>query len=1648
MRVLNPIVERLIVVVCSCYVTVATASQLVYSTSFETDPVGSVPEGWTPQYSWGTYHVVDGTSSDGSRCVYVAGTSGNCNWLYNNAASVNDDATVMFDIMLPSPPGTHEQDALIGFQGLQSYFIPVSATHYELALGDLGLLEYDRWYSLVLEIDWDAQTGTFAANGRQTAPISFSPQVGVGLMLYAQHGSGNAYFDNIRVYAGSPNSLHVSSVNFDPTTVGRGESTKITATVSHSDGIHHVTTVYANVPEGSSGSRQVTLLDSSAGTAYDGLYGRTVWLDCTPGTKDVTVTAQDDHGNTADKTATVEVRQQDSSLTIVGVELDDSDWRGNGNGVWNWGEWVKIGFIIKNTGTETAARIDLSPSITSGASHLNRQRFSRGYISSLQPGSSKKLYLFNGKSKGESGTAQVDFSIAASYAGIQEYLTTSVPISESGEVNSLVIKLHGTTVNEGNVVTRYVDPSAGSNAHSAMSFFVSRPGGTPQFSVSSGEPWLQLWEKDDASFILKCYMGAFPPSNPGETNTATVIVTDTSLSETTTFTVDAVSISNPQVVIEDVQMNQAVQNAATDFDNLVGSRSGLFMMRMRRTDTDALVPALRGTTLPSVSLLVEFTHDGATIFTADEILRDRVDGLIDENAEQEWIKLTVPASALAISTGSTMQVNYAIHVRNPDNLVEDWLSPTGNALRSGNMTVSKRSQPVIAAYRFKDAAFYSHVDHFGFISKVYPIPNDASLSLWNGGFSLIDEKTPTTESGVREVISEIVEELSGHWDQIDGIVFLACSERLRQYHDSDGFCIISAYDRKVSFLADREREGVYSSWRLQAVAAHEFGHSCGLKEDYGMAYWNAEAVASGQLMPVGSELHGPFAQEEQFAGIESDVSTYARRRLLFWAPSDFDEKRFADRGEAFIASLFSLDSMAGDHRGEYVGPYAFDATAARQSEIPRSLELYTTKGHPVGPAKNDGEYEYNPQDGSTCTKSTCSFMGNRGDSRNTWVSHRDYESLFANSAFNMQLSTSARCLAVPTRLELTDANGTDAWSIRIAGYVLLSNLQWHGEADVAPIRFDERGPTNASSYSLVFFDTETNVVSTVEAFGVDDSQNYMSAISWWLPWSTQCASVVVSRGGSNIFSYAQAATAPVLTVSAPTNGASAGDALPITWECSFAQGASNVRYHISYAPDGSNFAPVATSLDGLETNYLWDTTTCPGGDNAALKLRAWGGLRRSEVIISNLAISGKPPTCSIIAPATNEMYAAGSPLRLVASASDLEDGTLFGTSLLWSASLDGCLGYGASVETTNLTTAGTQQLVLVVHDVDANSVTASVDLVVSPDSDSDGMPDPWELGFDGLSTNINDAWDDLDGDGLKNITELQLGCYPDDADTDGDGHPDGLEYELGTSPTDQSSVMGPTAFGVRSPGTGAVVTLQQVFRWSASANQAGSNAVCYALTISTNDFFSSPLHTTNLTVLSWAELVSQGVSAGTTYWWQIAAVDQYGASTIADDGTVHAFTLGTDTDGDGIADVVEDALGMLSNSLDSDSDGIPDTIEAGDDLSNPVDTDGDGTVDALDSDSDNDGMLDDHERIAGTSATDPLDLFDINALAIDQGSGLLVLYWDTVAGRLYTVYSVSNLATTWTNVFQTSGDGTEKSYTNTLPVPPARFFKLGVDVDE
>ena len=119
----------------------------------------------------------------------------------------------------------------------------------------------------------------------------------------------------------------------------------------------------------------------------------------------------------------------------------------------------------------------------------------------------------------------------------------------------------------------------------------------------------------------------------------------------------------------------------------------------------------------------------------------------------------------------------------------------------------------------------------------------------------------------------------------------------------------------------------------------------------------------------------------------------------------------------------------------------------------------------------------------------------------------------------------------------------------------------------------------------------------------------------------------------------------------------------------------------------------------------------------------------------------------------------------------------------------------------NLTTAGTREIVLEIRrgwgsatvyktislDFSNNfSVSSVYEVATEPDTDGDGLPDPWEMSIFGDLTTASDTTD-FDGDGLLDIDEYRNNTDPKNPDSDGDGMSDGYEVANGLDPSDDGT---------------------------------------------------------------------------------------------------------------------------------------------------------------------------------------------------------------------------------------------------------------------
>ncbi len=240
----------------------------------------------------------------------------------------------------------------------------------------------------------------------------------------------------------------------------------------------------------------------------------------------------------------------------------------------------------------------------------------------------------------------------------------------------------------------------------------------------------------------------------------------------------------------------------------------------------------------------------------------------------------------------------------------------------------------------------------------------------------------------------------------------------------------------------------------------------------------------------------------------------------------------------------------------------------------------------------------------------------------------------------------------------------------------------------------------------------------------------------------------------------------------------------------------------------------------------------------------------------------------------------------------------------------------------------------------------------SEDFDHDGALDPGETDpTAGHGDDDDDLMDD-DTDGLSNGEEESIGSDPQDADTDDDGVIDGDE----ANPSDDTD--GDGFINVRdvdSDNDGLYDGTELGFGCdNAATSLAAGHCVADGDAGAT---ITSPVK---------ADTDDGEVSDGNEDVDRDGVLDNGETDPTvghgADDGSL------TDTDGDGLSDPLEDAIGTNPNDADSDDDGVRD----GDEPNFADDTDNDGDLNALDPDSDGDGLLDGTEvgRDCADLATD------------------------------------------------------------------------------
>lgn len=137
--------------------------------------------------------------------------------------------------------------------------------------------------------------------------------------------------------------------------------------------------------------------------------------------------------------------------------------------------------------------------------------------------------------------------------------------------------------------------------------------------------------------------------------------------------------------------------------------------------------------------------------------------------------------------------------------------------------------------------------------------------------------------------------------------------------------------------------------------------------------------------------------------------------------------------------------------------------------------------------------------------------------------------------------------------------------------------------------------------------------------------------------------------------------------------------------------------------------PKGTTMDPAEIEIIraWILAGAPRVDGTGTKC---GGASSSSSSSSSGSMMGQAPQVTINHPGDMEMRAANVAIPFIGVANDAEDGTLTGSSLVWTSSISGQFGTGTMFDAP--LTAGTHTITLTATDKDGNSSKDSLVLYI------------------------------------------------------------------------------------------------------------------------------------------------------------------------------------------------------------------------------------------------------------------------------------------------------------------------------------------------
>lgn len=313
---------------------------------------------------------------------------------------------------------------------------------------------------------------------------------------------------------------------------------------------------------------------------------------------------------------------------------------------------------------------------------------------------------------------------------------------------------------------------------------------------------------------------------------------------------------------------------------------------------------------------------------------------------------------------------------------------------------------------------------------------------------------------------------------------------------------------------------------------------------------------------------------------------------------------------------------------------------------------------------------------------------------NQWVSDFTYEGIRARTvavgtASTQPSATADKFLIVSGRADLEAKTAT------------LENVSLIQQSNTAPL--PETGDWLIALVGGSNNDLATYPFAPDELSDAEGAAGMPAIIAEAVPWSEGATRVEIRYNGKVVASRSASANPPSVNLTAPADSSSLPNGpFQVAWSGSDPDG-NALTYSLLYSNDGGqNWQPLAANLQG--TSVELNGSQLPGG-TGLLRVVASDGFYSAQDTSGTLTVPLHAPSVQIVLPEANQVFFPTQQVQLQGTGYDLEDGTLGDAAFEWSSNIDGVLGNGANLSTSELST-GTH--IITLKATDSNGQTSQV----------------------------------------------------------------------------------------------------------------------------------------------------------------------------------------------------------------------------------------------------------------------------------------------------------------------------------------------------